>query len=65
MLAYRTVDIRKSLQLEEILAREKLEYMIEEEVAKQIIRKWLNCCLKRMKTENTHDAVRFGKNSIS
>ena len=57
MLSYRSVDIRKSLQLEELLAREELEYIIEEEVAKQTIRQWLDSCLKRMKTVNTHDAV--------
>ena len=28
MLAYRSVDIRKSLQFEELLAREELEYLI-------------------------------------
>ena len=49
MLAYRSVDIRKSLQLEELLAREELEYAIEEEVAKQTIKVWLEKCLKRMK----------------
>ena len=49
MLAYRSVDIRKSLQLEELLAREELEYMIEEEVAKQTIRNWLDKCLKRIR----------------
>lgn len=38
MLSYRSVDIRKALQLEELLAREELEYLIEEEVAKQTIR---------------------------
>ena len=32
MLSYRSVDIRKSLQLDELLAREELEYNIEEEV---------------------------------
>lgn len=50
MLSYRSVDIRKSLQLEELLAREELEYIIEEEVAKQTIRGWLDSCLKRIKT---------------
>lgn len=59
MLSYRSVDIRKSLQLEELLAREELEYIIEEEVAKQTIRQWLDSCLKRMKTVNTHDTVCF------
>ena len=49
MLAYRSVDIRKSLQLEELLAREELEYSIEEEVAKQTIRNWLDKCLKRFR----------------
>lgn len=49
MLAYRSVDIRKSLQLEELLAREELEYTIEEEVAKQTIRNWLDKCLKRIR----------------
>lgn len=49
MLSYRSVDIRKALQLEELLAREELEYMIEEEVAKLTIRKWLDDCLRRIK----------------
>jgi len=41
MTAYRSVDIRKSLQLEELLVRERLEAEIEEEVAKRTIREWL------------------------
>lgn len=49
MLSYRSVDIRKSLQLEELLGREELEYIIEEEVAKQTIRNWLDNCLKRIR----------------
>ncbi|VDO22924.1 unnamed protein product [Haemonchus placei] len=49
MLSYRSVDIRKSLQLEELLQREELEYLIEEEVAKQTIRAWLESCLRRIK----------------
>ena len=40
---------RKALQLEELLAREELEYIIEEEVAKITIRKWLDGCLKRIR----------------
>ncbi|XP_018019917.1 sodium leak channel NALCN [Hyalella azteca] len=51
MLSYRSVDIRKSLQLEELLAREELEYIIEEEVAKQTIRSWLDACLKRTRAK--------------
>ncbi|KAK2190821.1 hypothetical protein NP493_67g04004 [Ridgeia piscesae] len=51
MLAYRSVDIHKSLQLEELLAREELEYTIEEEVAKQTIRTWLDKCLKRIRAK--------------
>lgn len=46
MFSYCSVDIRKSLQLEELLAREQLEYTIEEEVAKQTIRIRLKKCLK-------------------
>jgi len=49
MLAFRSVDIRKSLQLEELLAREELEFTVEEEVAKQTIRNWLDKCLKRVR----------------
>ena len=49
MLSYRSVDIRKSLQLDELLAREELEYNIEEEVAKDTIRVWLEKCLKRIR----------------
>lgn len=51
MLSYRSVDIRKSLQLEELVQREELEYVIEEEVAKQTIRSWLESCLRRIKQE--------------
>lgn len=49
MLSYRSVDIRKSLKLEELLSREELEYQIEEEVAKLTIRNWLDGCLRRMR----------------
>ena len=58
MLAYRSVDIRKSLQFEELLAREELEYMIEEEVAKLTIRNWLNKCLKRIKTTDQTNVIK-------
>ena len=58
MLAYRSVDIRKSLQFEELLAREELEYMIEEEVAKLTIRNWLNKCLKRIKAKDQSNVIR-------
>ncbi|CAD5216869.1 unnamed protein product [Bursaphelenchus okinawaensis] len=51
MLSYRSVDIRKSLQFEELVQREELEYIIEEEVAKQTIRSWLEGCLRRIKQE--------------
>lgn len=50
MLSYRSVDIRKALQLEELLAREEFEYIIEEEVAKQTIRTWLESCLKKIRS---------------
>ncbi|XP_055922237.1 sodium leak channel NALCN [Eupeodes corollae] len=52
MLSYRSVDIRKALQLEELLAREEFEYIIEEEVAKQTIRTWLEGCLKKIRAQN-------------
>lgn len=52
MLSYRSVDIRKSLQFEELLAREELEYQIEEEVAKQTIRSWLDSCIRKMRMVN-------------
>ncbi|XP_070576216.1 sodium leak channel NALCN-like isoform X2 [Ptychodera flava] len=51
MLSYRSVDIRKSLQLDELMAREELEYNIEEEVAKMTIRQWLDKCLKRIRAK--------------
>ncbi|KAI1704443.1 ion transport protein [Ditylenchus destructor] len=54
MLSYRSVDIRKSLQLEELLQREELEYIIEEEVAKQTIKLWLEACLRQMRNSPTH-----------
>ena len=46
MTAYRSVDIKKSLRLEELLMRAKLESEIEEEVAKETIRAWMSKCLK-------------------
>ena len=57
MLSYRSVDIRKSLQLEELLQREELEYSIEEEVAKQTIRTWLEGCLRRLRNPTLHDSL--------
>ncbi|KAG5879564.1 hypothetical protein JTB14_019859 [Gonioctena quinquepunctata] len=41
MLSYRSVDIRKALQLEEFFAREEFENIIDKAVAKQTIRTWL------------------------
>jgi len=57
MLSYRSVDIRKALQLEELLAREEFEYIIEEEVAKQTIRTWLEGCLKKIRATSVSIAV--------
>lgn len=52
VLAYRSVDISRSLQLEELLEREELEYQIEEEVAIQTIRDWfINLRRKRVERE--------------
>ncbi|OQV25787.1 Sodium leak channel non-selective protein [Hypsibius exemplaris] len=45
----RTVEIHKSLQFEELLARQELEYQIEEEVAKQTIRSWLDSCIRKIR----------------
>lgn len=59
MLSYRSVDIRKSLQLEELLQREELEYVIEEEVAKHTIRTWLENCLKNIKAKQNNVSYRF------
>ena len=47
MIAYRSVDIRKSLQLEELIQREQLEATIDEEVAKETIKNWLERCVRR------------------
>lgn len=58
MLSYRSVDIRKALQLEELLAREEFEYLVEEEVAKMTIRTWLEGCLKKIRAQNA--SVGFG-----
>lgn len=57
MLSYRSVDIRKSLQLEELMQREELEYFIEEEVAKQTIRQWLDQCLRRIKKDKHQQSL--------
>lgn len=52
MLSYRSVDIRKALQMEELLAREEFEFVVEEEVAKQTIRTWLEGCLKKIRSSS-------------
>lgn len=57
MLSYRSVDIRKALQLEELLAREEFEYLVEEEVAKMTIRNWLESCLKKIRAQNLNVRV--------
>lgn len=57
MLSYRSVDIRKALQLEELLAREEFEYIIEEEVAKQTIRTWLQGCLKKIRAKQQNSLI--------
>ncbi|XP_022255222.1 sodium leak channel non-selective protein-like [Limulus polyphemus] len=57
MLSYWSVDIRKVLQLEELLVREELEYIIEEEVAKQTIRQWLDKCLRRIKAQKQQNSL--------
>lgn len=61
MLSYRSVDIRKALQLEELLAREEFEYIIEEEVAKQTIRTWLEGCLKKIRAVSVSCPMSFLK----
>jgi len=61
MLSYRSVDIRKALQLEELLAREEFEYIIEEEVAKQTIRTWLEGCLKKIRATSVSITVYWYK----
>ena len=60
ILAYRSIDdISRSLQLEELLAREELERSIEEEVAIQTIRDWfLN--LKKEKAVKSSRGYSFG-----
>ncbi|CAK9304150.1 unnamed protein product [Gordionus sp. m RMFG-2023] len=57
VLAYRSVDIQKSLQIEELLEREELEFLIREEVAKQTIRKWLEKCLMKKRSKNKTDLL--------
>ncbi|RWS10179.1 sodium leak channel non-selective protein-like protein [Dinothrombium tinctorium] len=57
MLSYRSVDIRKSLQLEELMAREELEFLIIEEVAKQTIRQWLDNCLRKIKQQKQQNSL--------
>jgi hypothetical protein len=64
MLSYRSVDIRKSLKLEELLAREELEYQIEEEVAKQTIRNWIDKCLRKKREAMKNTLMKGNKNDI-
>lgn len=39
-----------------MLEREELEYIIEEEVAKQTIKLWLECCLRKIKCPDRGDS---------
>jgi hypothetical protein len=57
MLSYRSVDISKALQLDELLAREELKYIIEKEVAKQTIKSWLEGYLKKICAASVSIAV--------
>ena len=41
-----------------MLVREELEYQIEEEVAKQTIRNWLNKCLKRNREKDQTNIIK-------
>lgn len=59
MLSYRSVDIRKALQMEELLAREEFEFVVEEEVAKQTIRTWLEGCLKKIRSSSVSHMESF------
>ncbi|VDM31031.1 unnamed protein product [Hydatigera taeniaeformis] len=63
VLAYRTVDITKTLQLEELIAREDLEYAIEEEVARQTIATWIERCIFRKRQKHGH--LHFSMHSTS
>ena len=45
----RSVDIRKSLQLEELIQREQLEQQIHEKVAKETIMNWLERCIEKLR----------------
>ena len=60
MLSYRSVDIRKSLQVEELVEREELERLIEEEVAKATIRAWLDKCIRRIKKQKQAASILQG-----
>nr|XP_039260022.1 sodium leak channel non-selective protein-like isoform X1 [Styela clava] len=53
MLAYRSIDIRKSLQLEELLIREKREAEIEEAVAKMTICNFIYKCMKKIRLQKS------------
>jgi hypothetical protein len=65
MLSYRTVDITKALQLEELVAREDFEVNIQEEVAKQTIRNWLEGCLRKMRAANVNYYLTFrGRSTV-
>ena len=41
--------------------REELEYTIEEEVAKQTIRNWLDKCLKRIRAVSYSSILNHGR----
>ncbi|OAF67513.1 hypothetical protein A3Q56_04742 [Intoshia linei] len=49
VIAYRSVDIQKALQFDEMLVRQELEATIEESVAKEVIQSWLRLCFRKHK----------------
>ena len=49
VIAYRTINLKKHLQLEEIYLRESLEASISQEVARNVISNWMVCQLSKMR----------------
>ena len=49
VIAYRTINLKKHLQWEEIYLRESLEASISQEVARNVISNWMVCQLTKMR----------------
>ena len=57
----KTLRVKSDTKVFSLDSRDELEFTIEEEVAKQTIKNWLDKCLKRIRAVSGHLVKLFGK----